>query len=777
MVKSGKRALALALTAAMAFSLAACGGKEQQQQGENKETIDQEGYVWAADYRELDPENSYYNMAASEDYIYCQAYNYDEKTETSSVSITSFSIADGSEGIKIEIPQGEQEEGFRGGRSISYLMLDTEGNLLTIEDTYGWNENTGENNRGYYICKYSAQGEKLLEQDISELLVKDEGNIWIQNAALDGENRLYVMCDTESSSLVYLFDAEGNHDGTVSLDSRGSVRDIGRGKDGKVYLSMYNMNGAGMSLNEIDYEGRKLGQSYDGFISNGNIGITEGLTKDFIGTDNTSVYEYDMASQSSEKLFDWLDSDIDGNTVQFLKPLSDGRLMVISTDWQTNTADMILLSKKPASEVPQKQQLVIGAMYSDSSIQSAVVKFNKSSDKYHISIKNYYDSNNVTSDNYQDVLNDATTRMNNDITSDSCPDMLCIENINLAKYAAKGVFEDLGGYMDKSSKLKRSDYFEKVLDAYTYDGVLVAVPKTFAMESMVGKVSDLGERNGWTLEEMIFYGEEHPDAELWGNVTKERALSMMTRFSQGSFVDWTTGTCSFDSGEFEQILELANRFPKDWQYDEDAPSLPKRLQEGEVLLDSIGLYNFNDIQVAAAMFGSEVTFIGYPNESGESGTYLQGYTGVAITSKCADKDGAWSFVEQWLSESDNNMYGFGFPSNKNEFAEQRAKETEVNYVLDENGEKALDENGEPIVQSTGGMSYGDWDYDYRPTTEEEADLLEKLIGIASPMDSSDEQITSIINEEAQAFFSGQKSAKDVAGIVQSRVQVYVNENS
>ena len=774
MRKLCRRALALALTAAMALSLAACGGKKEQQ-GDNKETLAPDGFVWVPKYIELDSEQSYYGVVASDEYIYYSSYDYDEKTETSSVAIASVSIEDGSAGPEIVIPQEEkQEEGMRGNRDISGFMLDTEGNLLTIEGTFSWNEKTQESKRGYYICRYSAQGEKLSEQDITEIITKDEENSYIQYAALDGENRLYIVC----SSVIHLFNAEGNYDGNIKLDGGGYAQNIGVGKDGKMYLAMYSMTGPGMNLSEIDYAGKKLGQSYSGFASNGSGNISQGLAKDFLGTDGTSIYDYDMKTQSLEKILDWLDCDVNGNNVNFVKALADGRLMAITNNWESNSSELILLTKKPASEVPQKQNLVLGALYLDNNLSNSIVNFNKNNEKYHVSVKKYYDNNAVTGENYEEVINDALTRMNNDITSDNCPDLLCIDNIDVARYAAKGVFEDLGGYLDRSSKVKRADFFENILDAYTYDGVLVAIPKNFEMESMVGKASDLGEKSGWTLAEMIAYGEAHPDAELWGNATKEQALSMMLRFTQGNFVDWTTGACSFDSEEFEQILELANTFPKEWQYDESAPSLPKRLQAGEVLLDNVSLYDFESIQVTAAMFGSDVNYIGYPNENGESGTYFQGSTGVALTSKCTDKDAAWSFLEQWLSEEKGERsYSFGFPSKKSEFAKERAEATKVEYVLDENGEKVLDENGEPMVQSSGGMGYGDWEYDYRPTTEEEADFLEELIGRAKPAASSDAQIMNIVNEEAQAFFSGQRSAKDVAGVIQSRVQVYVNENS
>ena len=39
----------------------------------------------------------------------------------------------------------------------------------------------------------------------------------------------------------------------------------------------------------------------------------------------------------------------------------------------------------------------------------------------------------------------------------------------------------------------------------------------------------------------------------------------------------------------------------------------------------------------------------------------------------------------------------------------------------------------------------------------------------------DENLMRIIEEESAAFFSGQKKAKEVADIIQSRVQIYVNE--
>lgn len=56
------------------------------------------------------------------------------------------------------------------------------------------------------------------------------------------------------------------------------------------------------------------------------------------------------------------------------------------------------------------------------------------------------------------------------------------------------------------------------------------------------------------------------------------------------------------------------------------------------------------------------------------------------------------------------------------------------------------------------------------------DAVKHLIDIVDGVMTNNEEINNIITEEAAAFFEGQKSAKDVADVVQSRVKIYVNEN-
>ena len=132
---------------------------------------------------------------------------------------------------------------------------------------------------------------------------------------------------------------------------------------------------------DIDFDGKKTGNTYENYPSSNSNALVPGIDKDFLAQDGNRVYEYDTKSQTSTELFTWLDSDINGNTVENFWGLEDGRILAVTSDWETNEKGIALLTKTKASEVPQKETIVIGSLYGDSTIPSAAVKFHKSNDK------------------------------------------------------------------------------------------------------------------------------------------------------------------------------------------------------------------------------------------------------------------------------------------------------------------------------------------------------------------------------------------------------------
>lgn len=61
-------------------------------------------------------------------------------------------------------------------------------------------------------------------------------------------------------------------------------------------------------------------------------------------------------------------------------------------------------------------------------------------------------------------------------------------------------------------------------------------------------------------------------------------------------------------------------------------------------------------------------------------------------------------------------------------------------------------------------------------TDEDIEEIKELIDRADTISSYDEEIFNMVTEETDAFFKGEKSATEVAEVIQSRASVYVKEN-
>lgn len=760
MRKSFKTFLSAALIAAMTLSLAACG-----EDGENGENASQSGtetpeWVYVPEYVELPEDGSYYNMQIEEDHLYYSSYSWDEETGSSVTALNKYSLSDGSvETLPLDLGEGSLNS-FRVGEDGSvYAMV------------YFWNmdEATGEYNSWQSLMKWDASGTEVYSLNLTELQ-EQEGISYFGSIATDAQGRVYMSCDNQ----IALVDAEGNFRGTVSLgsDMNSWISNIGSDKDGKVYASAYanSGNSGGYKLYEIDFDKKSTGAVYENIPSGNGNSLSVGIEKDFLFYDGTTVYEYDKDAQTAEELFQWLDSDINGQYVDAVGVTPEGKILVVINDWNTGENSMALLTKTPGSEVIQKETIVLGTMQASSELLSAAVNFNKSNDKYRISIKTYVDNSSWNENTWSDAL----TRLNNDLTSANCPDLIDVSSLNVEQLAAKGVFEDIAPYLESSSVISKEDYIENVLAGFTFGDVLIGIPKSFTLQTVAGNAAELGTEMGWSLEEMIAYADAHPDGNLFNYVTKSSIMYYCMMYNENAFIDWKTGECNFDSPEFISLLEFVNRFPEEADYS-DERSEPSLIESGEVLLYNAYIYDFEEIQMINDIFGGQATFIGYPTIDGSVGCAMQSSDVYAIAAKSANKDGAWAFLENYLGTESTNRWFWGFPSNRKQL-DNKAKEAvtvETYTWTDEDGVEH-----EEVASGGSSVTYGDgWTYEYHTPTQEEVDQILALIEVASPAASQNSEIMTIISEEAEAFYKGQKSAEEVAAVIQSRAQIYVSENS
>lgn len=768
-----KRILALVTAVALTLSLAACGGKDQQNTPE--------GFVYVPEFVDLtamEDEDNISNPTLRGGELYYSSYHWDEETGE---GVQKYYRRNMDTGETVELPLDLTIEGADYAHIMGNgLMFDKDNNIICLMSASTTDENGNYIGSSYYMLKFDSEGKRLLSKEISEALALEGAeNIYVQNAVMDNEGRLYMGVSSggmnRTNAFIVVVDKDAN---LLSQIDTGSdwLNAMGITEDGTVLVTRYSDAGVGMECVEVDLEGKTLGNPHGGMPSSYNSSSLDPAPGGgLLVNDGSKLWKYDLETETAEEVLTWTDCDINGSYVRMIQTMEDGRIAVYSENWSNNSKEIAYLTKTEAAKVTDKKIITLATMWSNQSLQQAVVDFNKQNDTYKVRIVTYFDeSTEWTDTKYQDAM----TALNNAITSSNCPDIIDLSYGNTSSYVSKGLLADLAPYLESSS-VKREDLMESVLDAYTFNDMLVCIPTGFTISTIMGRTSQLGDRTSWTIKDIMEFAAKYPDAKLFNYSNKASILSTCLQYSSDAFIDYNTGKCNFDSQEFMDILEFANTFEAETDWDREGESFPKQISDGKILLNDVSIYEMTELQMYSLMFNEPVTFIGYPTVDGSTGNRINGDNCYAITTKSSNPDGAWAFIESMLQYEEVSEWGApnSFPIRKDMLEETFANAMKENGSYDENGNIMLDDNGEPMIWPKTTWGYDDWEAEIYAATPEQVQVVRDLIDSSVAATNNDETIATIIQEEAQAYFEGQKSAQDVASVIQSRVQTYVSENS
>lgn len=592
-----------------------------------------------------------------------------------------------------------------------------------------------------------------LDGTVSEIAeiqdVLGDKNTYVQSMCVNAEGKFFIAVggEDESKNKVLILDAEAKKIGEVSIGSW--VENMVITESGTVYVNYWGNEGR--VSKKIDATGNVAGEIK--LTGNGGNMFAADAENVFMLDGNTLILT-DMSTGESKELLNWMNIDIDGNNIRYVSTLSDGRLLAISSTYgESVKSELIILTPGEAGQNADKKEITFACLYLDEKVKENILDFNKNNAEYRITVKEY------STDDWETGI----AQFNNDLTSGNMPDIIDFSSgINPATYASKGLLEDLYSYIDSDPDMKREDFLENVFGACEIDGKLYFAPTMFSVNTLVGRASLLGDEPGWTMEEMMAYVNEQPQGtQIFEYATKESVLYTCALNNMGRYVNWETGECNFETKEFVDILNFANTFVSSENYEYDSSkAAPEMIESNSLLFMELYLSDPGSYQVYNQIFKGDMTAIGYPNSDGTNGAILLNSSSqLAISSKSKNKDAAWQFIRMGLlDEYQEDEYLYAFPVKKTAF------------------EKVLQDS---MKETDGGASWG-WGDGYTvtvgATTQEEVDEIRTLIENTTSFSTYDEEINKIVNEETKPFFEGQKSANDVAKIIQSRVQIYVNEN-
>lgn len=609
----------------------------------------------------------------------------------------------------------------------------------------------------YNLRVFDASGAQTFCAELSSL-IESEDYFYVSAFAVSGTGEAVLMAN---GNAIYVLNADGSLKGSIDTsDLSNGISNFVTLGDGSVAALVYGEDYAAFDLRPVDTAAMQLGEATASLPTDAYSARPSGGGYDFCYNKGESFYGYKLADGSEEKLVTWINCDVNSNNLTSPYITEEGNIVCLSSEY-SNTGDgattyFITLTKTPYDQVPQKTTLTLACVYLGYDIKNQILDFNRKSSDYRIEVRDYSEFN--TEDDYSA----GYTKLITEIGSGAVPDVMVTDGLPIETFGAKGLLADLWPFIDADEELGgRAGVMEPVFNALSQDGKLYEITSSFYITTIAGPASIVGTEPGWTYEEMYAALDQMPEGcELFSlGTTRNDVFSRICMLNLSRFVDWTTGECSFDSDDFISLMEFANRFPEtfDWEHHEwtNEDSDAYRIKEGRQLLVTLSLSDPYSYNYYSEMFNGDMALKGFPDVPGSGAVFNMNGTGLAIASTCENQDAAWSFVRTLLTREYQENYTYGFCTNR----------------------ELCEEN----IQSMVGESY----YSYDQVTGEEkeiiftqenSDLITDLINNTSMVaDYNTSQINDIINEEVAYYFSGEKTAQDVAATIQNRVSIYVNE--
>ena len=324
----------------------------------------------------------------------------------------------------------------------------------------------------------------------------------------------------------------------------------------------------------------------------------------------------------------------------------------------------------------------------------------------------------------------------------------------------------------RNNKKKKNKRFVNLMAISTVTAVIFA----YSINGVASQKNLIGDGK-LTIDKFAQIMEQNPDKEIFSTTSQNEMLNLLFMYNENYFIDYKNKSCNFTDGTFAKVLECAKKFlTEDELMDsyngDDTTSDETKVSRGDLIFYKTYISDPQQYQVVDLLFNHEFNITGYPSVEGtDLSASVRSVFSISTSSKY--KEQSWEFIKYMFDYVNENAgdYMNGFPVDNDKMDEYLKKACEPVIDTDENG------NGEEVPSTYG---FGDGlELKLYALTQEQADAIKKLadsITILAP-DQQNGEVYNILQEEAAAFFTGKKSASDVCEVIQSRINIMINEKN
>ena len=701
-------------------------------------------------------------------------------------------IENGSEICKAKLEQLPKEL----QENISYLDLDfaitSDGGFVQLLCLENSTNHAGYNfyavrfdDEGNYVNNqflYSSQEDEIPFFNIYPI----ENDSFIIANSLDGKNNYYFVYDGKKtvSKSQKLKNTENSIKKIVALDD-------------KTAIAFYSTAGSEEKFYTFDIESGQTGeeQSLDGRL-NAEI---KGIDDKYYGFDTSGIYSLDLEGSKKQIIVNYTNSSIDGTKITEVFPLENGDFLAVMSDENFENESLIRLKKADPKSLENIQTITVAV--GNDKLLSQIAKYNASQDKYKIVAKDYMGDNGD--------FENASKQLNLDIASGKAPDIISFDIMayNIYDFVKKGALIDLYPLIQQDENINLDDYYSGILKAHEYDGKLLGVCNSFAIDTWTcdaqGELANQF-KDGWTFDEFIDFYNNIPEGKSFfetGSADRFSCMNWLVYNNLDSFIDFKNSSCSFDTPEFINFLEFMKILPNDYtavetgqdttnwteeNYEENRQNRHNlsneelndktykqtmALRNGDAFVHSTSIGNIlNYWYDQNNYFKNGMKFIGFPiieSESNKNSRVAQIYTqnsfGILSSSKYPEQ--CWDFLKI-VMDSDTSR-GSSININRNTLEKIILREIQSNSYVDENGNVTVHANTIQFDVDGKEMPPPTWE-DFKPFIEY-LDTLEAHSEFPT-------EICNIINEECQSFYNNKQDSKKTAKDIEDRILIYLSEH-
>lgn len=438
--------------------------------------------------------------------------------------------------------------------------------------------------------------------------------------------------------------------------------------------------------------------------------------------DEVGLYRVNIESLQVEQMLTWSEADLLLIPYNNIIPMSASEFLLVGKDLK----QLCVLSSH--EQKTDRIELTVLCTSPSLSLNTLVQQFNLTHSDYHVTIQRREDNENL-----------AKIKT---ITGDTPDIYFFYGNTPFNASLQQNLFEDLYSFIDADPDCDRNLIVPSLKSQIENQGSLYILPFDYMIWTFITTVK-LDNVENMSLDQFIRTMEQRYPGQmiLQQNISRDDMWYWVSNLCVGSFIDQETGKCYFDSNEYIGILKSLLLISTDVS-NSDEDSLLQFQQMGTLLR----AYAFG------LTFDNNYYYLGCPTGGFSNGSSFDLQQCYAISANSKNKEGAWQFLKYVMS----------------------APVINIETVADDICLPASSAQLDSMLGQALGNGYAAYGMSIQIKEHDEQELR-KLISQANSVMGAHPEIIEIMQEEAIKFFSGEKTAEDVAAATQSRVSIFMAE--